>query len=94
MVDKLIQGLKLDTALLLAAKADQANCFLQLIISGADLGLVNKNGDNAMLFAKRSVFGSSEANILQQAIISGKRVHSTNLEVFSLLHFVTWNRQL
>ncbi|KAK0587176.1 hypothetical protein LWI29_018702 [Acer saccharum] len=78
-----------DTALMLAAKADQAECFLELIISGADLGLVSDNGDSAMQLAKRSVFGSSLANIIRQAIITRKGVHSTNLEVFSVLHFVT-----
>ncbi|KAJ0049616.1 hypothetical protein Pint_14791 [Pistacia integerrima] len=78
-----------DTALMLAAKSDQADCFLELIISGADLGLINNNGDSAMQLAKRSAFGSSLANILRQAIITRKRICSTNLEVFSLLHFVT-----
>lgn len=74
-----------DTASMLAAKADQA----ELIISGADLGLINNNGDSAMQLAKRSAFGSSVANIIRQAIIMEKRVCSTNLEVFSVLHFVT-----
>ncbi|KAJ0104706.1 hypothetical protein Patl1_17385 [Pistacia atlantica] len=78
-----------DTALMLAAKSDQAGCFLELIISGADIGLINNNGDSAMQLAKRSAFGSSLANILRQAIITKKRICSTNLEVFSLLHFVT-----
>ncbi|XP_021892850.1 ankyrin-3-like [Carica papaya] len=78
-----------DTALMLAAKADQADCFLELIISGADLGLVNNNGESAVQLAKRSMFGSSLANIFQKAITAGVKVTSTNLEVFSLLHFVS-----
>ncbi|XP_048230096.1 ankyrin-3 isoform X2 [Ricinus communis] len=77
-----------DTALMLAAKADHPDCFLELIISGADLGLLNNSGDTAIQLAKRSAFGSSLANLFWQVIITGRRVCSTNLEVFSLLHFV------
>ena len=77
-----------DTALMLAAKADQAGYFLELIVSGADLGLVNNNGETAVQLAKRSVFGSSLADIFRQAITTGRKVYSSNLEVFSLLHFV------
>ncbi|KDP25227.1 hypothetical protein JCGZ_20383 [Jatropha curcas] len=77
-----------DTALMLAAKADQADCFLELMISGADMGLVNKSGDSAIQLAKRSAFGSSLVGILRRAVITGSKVCSTNLEVFSLLHFV------
>ena len=77
-----------DTALMLAAKADQAGYFLELIVSGADLDLVNNNGETAVQLAKRSVFGSSLADIFRQAITTGRKVSSSNLEVFSLLHFV------
>lgn len=77
-----------DTALMVAAKSDQADSFLELIISGADLGLTNNYGDTALQLAKRSVFGSSLVNILKQAIQTGKKICSSNLEVFSLLHFV------
>lgn len=77
-----------DTALMVAAKSDQADSFLELIISGADLGLTNNYGDTALQLAKRSVFGSSLVNILKQAIQTGKKIFSSNLEVFSLLHFV------
>jgi len=77
-----------DTALMLAAKSDQADCFLELIVSGADLGLVNNNGESAVHLVKRSVFGSSLADIFRQAITTGRKVCSSNLEVFSLLHFV------
>ncbi|XP_011040607.1 PREDICTED: ankyrin-3-like isoform X1 [Populus euphratica] len=77
-----------DTALMLAAKSDQADCFLELIVSGADLGLVNNNGESAVHLVKRSVFGSSLADIFRQAITTGRKVRSSNLEVFSLLHFV------
>ncbi|KAJ9706392.1 hypothetical protein PVL29_001751 [Vitis rotundifolia] len=78
-----------DTALMVAAKADQADCFLELSIAGADLGLVNNNGDSAVQLAKKSLFRSSMADIFQRAIITGTKICSSNLEVFSLLHFVT-----
>ncbi|KAJ7015136.1 hypothetical protein NC653_004443 [Populus alba x Populus x berolinensis] len=72
---------------MLAAKADQAGYFPELIVSGAELDLVNNNGETAVQLAKRSVFGSSLADIFRQAITTGRKVYS-NLEVFSLLHFV------
>lgn len=77
-----------DTALMVAAKANQANCFLELITAGADLGLINNNGESAMQLAKKSVFGSSMADILKRAIVTGTTICSSNIEVFSLLHFV------
>lgn len=77
-----------DTALMVAARADHTDCFLELINASADLGLVNNVGDSAMQLAKRSIFGSSVANILRRAISNGTKICSTNLEVFSLLHFV------
>ncbi|KAK9275474.1 hypothetical protein L1049_022741 [Liquidambar formosana] len=73
---------------MVAARADQADCFLELIIAGADLGVVNNDGDSAVQLAKRSVFGSSVANIIHRAINTGTKICSTKLEVFSLLHFV------
>ncbi|RVW14803.1 Ankyrin-3 [Vitis vinifera] len=78
-----------DTALMVAAKADQADCFLELIIAGADLGLINNNGDSAVQLAKKSLFRSSTADIFRRAIITGTKICSSNLEVFSLLHFLT-----
>nr|TKR75032.1 hypothetical protein D5086_0000289440 [Populus alba] len=71
-----------DTALMLAAKADQAGYFPELIVSGAELDLVNNNGETAVQLAKRSVFGSSLADIFRQAITTGRKVYS-NLELES-----------
>ncbi|XP_073263811.1 uncharacterized protein [Populus alba] len=45
-----------DTALMLAAKADQAGYFPELIVSGAELDLVNNNGETAL----ESEFGNTE----------------------------------
>lgn len=75
------------TPLMLAAKADHADCFLELVIAGADLGLVGSLGKSAVELAKRSLFGSSLVDILSQALIARRNICSTNLDVFSPLHF-------
>ncbi|KAL5726745.1 hypothetical protein ACHQM5_000011 [Ranunculus cassubicifolius] len=77
-----------ETALMLSAKADQADCFLELVVAGADLGLLSKSGNSAIQLAKRSMFESSIPDIFRQAIASGTKLCSTNLEVFSPLHYV------
>ncbi|KAI8569932.1 hypothetical protein RHMOL_Rhmol02G0316300 [Rhododendron molle] len=56
--------------LMIAAKPDQADCFLELIIAGADLGLLNNYRDSAMQLAKRSGFGSLVVSIIRHAILS------------------------
>ncbi|OWM85160.1 hypothetical protein CDL15_Pgr027947 [Punica granatum] len=76
-----------ETALMVATKFDQPECFLQLVVSGADLGLVNNNGDSAVQLAKRSCFSSSLPKLISTAILSGENVFSSRLEVFSSLHF-------
>ncbi|RWR89553.1 ankyrin-3-like protein isoform X1 [Cinnamomum micranthum f. kanehirae] len=75
------------TALMLAAKADNADCFLQLVNAGADLGLVSSLGETAVKLAEKSLFGSSVVDILSQAFITRRNVCSTSLDVFSPLHF-------
>lgn len=75
------------TALMLAAKADHADCFLELVIAGADLGLVSTMGESAVELAKRSLFWSSITDILSRAIMATATIRSTNLYVFSPLHF-------
>ncbi|KAJ6966932.1 hypothetical protein NC652_004482 [Populus alba x Populus x berolinensis] len=76
-----------DTALMLAAKADQAGYFLELIVSGAELDLVNNNGETAVQLAKRSVFGSSLADIFRQAITTGRKLESEfgNTELLQMI---------
>lgn len=76
-----------ETALMITAKFDQPDCFLELMVSGADLGLVNHNGDDAVQLARRSSFSSSLSKLISQAILMGENVFSSRLEVFSSLHF-------
>ncbi|KAG0474836.1 hypothetical protein HPP92_014522 [Vanilla planifolia] len=77
-----------ETPLMISAKADQAECFLELLLAGADLGLVSSSGDSAIELAKRSVFSSSIVGILSQALVAGAAIHSSNLMLFSPLHFI------
>lgn len=78
-----------NTALMIAALFDQPECFLELITAGADLGLVNNTGESAVSLAKRSAFASSLSNIFGQAITAREKIYSSNLEVFSPLHFAS-----
>lgn len=78
-----------ETPLMISAKANHAECFLKLLVAGADLGLVSCSGDTAIELAKRSSFSSSIMDIFSQALFVGAPIHSSNLHVFSPLHFVT-----
>ncbi|XP_010934194.1 uncharacterized protein [Elaeis guineensis] len=80
-----------ETPLMISAKADHADCFLELLIAGADLGLVSNSGDTAVQLAKRSVFASSIINTFSQALYAGASLRSTDLSVFSPLHFAAGN---
>ena len=77
-----------ETPLMITAGFDHPDCFLELLVAGGDLGLVNNSGDSPIQLAKRSVFSSSIDDILSQALISGASICSTDLSVFSSLHFV------
>lgn len=80
-----------ETPLMISAKADHAACFLELLIAGADLGLASNSGDTAVQLAKRSVFACSIINTFSQALNAGASLCSTDLSVFSPLHFVAGN---
>ncbi|KAL0913364.1 hypothetical protein M5K25_016819 [Dendrobium thyrsiflorum] len=77
-----------ETPLMVSAKADHAECFLELVLAGADLGLLSHTGYSAIDQAKRSAFSSSIIDILSQALFTGATIHSSNLRVFSPLHFI------
>ncbi|KAG9455469.1 hypothetical protein H6P81_008373 [Aristolochia fimbriata] len=78
-----------ETALMVGAIAGKCDCFVELVAAGADLGLTNNSGENAFQLAKRSSFGSYLDDILSRAIISRKDIFSSNLDVFSPLHFAS-----
>ena len=62
-----------DIALMLVAKADQVDCFLELIISSSDLGLIHYNGESVVQLENNNVFGSSMTDIFRRAINIGKK---------------------
>ncbi|KAL6005789.1 hypothetical protein ACLOJK_006362 [Asimina triloba] len=76
-----------ETALMISAKADHMDCFLELATAGADLGLTSSLGESAVQLAKRSEFGSSVMDILLKVITARSGFCSSNLDVFSPLHF-------
>lgn len=77
-----------ETPLMISARFDHAECFRELLVAGGDLGLVSNSGDSPINLAKRSVFSSSIMDILSQVLISGASICSTDLSVFSPLHYV------
>ncbi|PKU80791.1 ankyrin-3 [Dendrobium catenatum] len=77
-----------ETPLMVSAKADHAECFLELVLAGADLGLLSHTGYSAIELAERSAFSSSIVDILSQALFTGATIHSSNPRVFSPLHFI------
>ncbi|XP_068669832.1 uncharacterized protein [Aristolochia californica] len=77
-----------ETAVMMTARAGKPDCFLALVSAGADLGLINSSGDNAIQLAK-SCFQSDLDDILSKAIIFRKDIFSSNLDVFSPLHFAS-----
>jgi ankyrin repeat protein len=77
-----------DTPLMLSARAGHSDCFLELIKFGADLGIANNEGETAITIANLSSFRSSIVDILMRALNCGARLVSSDMTVFSPLHFV------
>ena len=73
---------------MLCAKANHQECFMELLVAGADLGLVNMAGQNAVSIAEESGFASSVHQILWDTLKAGQKINSSDLQVFSPLHFV------
>uniref|UniRef100_A0A0E0JZI3 Uncharacterized protein n=1 Tax=Oryza punctata TaxID=4537 RepID=A0A0E0JZI3_ORYPU len=76
-----------DTPLMVSARCGHSDCFLELIKFGADLGIVNNAGDTAIMLAKKSSFSSTTIDILSRALSSGGCITSSDITVFSPLHF-------
>lgn len=77
-----------ETPLMISAKADHADCFLELVLAEADLGLLSHSGDSIVELAKRSAFSSSIVDIFLQALYAGATIYSSDISVFSPLHFI------
>uniref|UniRef100_A0A0D9VFP4 Uncharacterized protein n=1 Tax=Leersia perrieri TaxID=77586 RepID=A0A0D9VFP4_9ORYZ len=76
-----------DTPLMISARCGHSDCFLELIKLGADLGMVNNEGDTATKLAKKSSFSSTITDILCRGLSSGACITSSDITVFSPLHF-------
>ncbi|XP_062223334.1 uncharacterized protein LOC133922150 [Phragmites australis] len=76
-----------DTPLMVSARAAHPDCFLELIKFEADLGIVNNAGESAIMIAKKSSFRSSVVDILIRALSCGACLISSDMTVFSPLHF-------
>ncbi|XP_020262481.1 ankyrin-3-like [Asparagus officinalis] len=77
-----------ETPLMISARFDHGDCFQELLVAGGDLGLLSNLGDSPIQLAKRSAFSSSIIDIFSQVLASGSSICSTDLSVFSPLHFV------
>jgi ankyrin repeat protein len=88
-------GCKLDiqthsgtTALMLCAKESFQDCFNYLLVSGADVGLLNQDGQSVMSIADLHGNGPTIHNSVWEALKAGQTVYSSNPKVFSSLRFV------
>lgn len=77
-----------ETALMLSVKANHQECFKELLFSGADMAKVNMDGKNVVNIAEVNNCVSFIRQIFSDAIKSGKTIYSSNLQVFSPLHFM------
>ncbi|GLJ55644.1 hypothetical protein SUGI_1195080 [Cryptomeria japonica] len=65
-----------ETALMLCARANHHECFMELLVAGADLGLLNRAGQSAVSIAEDSGFESSVRQVLCATIKEGKKIKS------------------
>ncbi|GLJ23312.1 hypothetical protein SUGI_0441020 [Cryptomeria japonica] len=77
-----------ETALMLSIKSNHLECFRELLFSGADLAIVNLAGQNAVNMAETNNCILSIYQIVSEAIRAGKKLYSSNFQLFSPLHFV------
>ncbi|KAL2645151.1 hypothetical protein R1flu_012738 [Riccia fluitans] len=74
-----------DTPLMICAKYKYWDCFEELLAAGADLGMQNSSGQNAISIAEGNGYGTGLQKIIWDAVVKGK-VTCTDPEVFSALH--------
>ncbi|KAH9558803.1 hypothetical protein CY35_06G026300 [Sphagnum magellanicum] len=77
-----------NTALMLCAKVGFQDCFKYLLIAGADVGLLNQQGQSVMSITYVCGSGSSIHDIMWEALKAGHTIYSSNPEVFNSVHFV------
>lgn len=74
-----------ETALMLCERANHHECFMELLVAGVDLGLLNWVGQSAVSIAEDNGFESSVHQVLCATIKEGKKIKSSDLQVFSSL---------
>lgn len=77
-----------ETALMLCAVYGHQECFHELLLAGADFGAVNKAGQNIVDIAEGTNQGFFVYKTVCDSILSGQKLYSSDLRVFSPLHFV------
>lgn len=77
-----------ETALMLCAVFGHQECFHELLLAEADFGAVNKAGHHVIAIAEATNHGAFIHQIIWDAIVSGKKVYSSNMQIFSPLFFV------
>ena len=76
-----------ETALMLCISMGHKECFYELLLAGTDFGVVNKAGQTVIEVMDASSYRLTMHHIIWGAILSGKNLHSSNIESFSILHF-------
>lgn len=78
-----------DTALMICSRHKHQDCLKVLVSGGADFGLINSDGQSASSIATSVKWTLSFQQVVVDAILAGKVIHSSNASVFSILMFVT-----
>eukprot|EP00249_Psilotum_nudum_P021651 c28188_g3_i1 orf=387-2627(-) len=78
-----------ETALMLCAIYGHRECFQELLAAGADFGIANNSGQSVVGVAESCCHGSFVHQVTCDAILAGQELFSSNLQVFSPLHFAT-----
>ncbi|XP_024541349.1 ankyrin repeat domain-containing protein 17-like isoform X1 [Selaginella moellendorffii] len=82
-----VVGANEETGLMLAARLGLEQCCKELLLAGADAGFINTGGNSALTVAKANGNGASFNDVIWKALESGCSIQSSNLHVFSQLHF-------
>eukprot|EP00250_Pteridium_aquilinum_P017277 c23544_g1_i3 orf=333-2561(+) len=77
-----------ETAIMLCAIHGHQECFCELLHAGADFAATNKAGQSVIDVAKDTSQDRFVYQTLCNTILSGKKLYSSDLQVFSPLHFV------
>eukprot|EP00250_Pteridium_aquilinum_P017235 c23519_g1_i1 orf=646-2880(-) len=77
-----------ETALMLCAVGAHLDCFRELLTAGADFATVNKAGQTVIDLLDFCSHRFLVYELIWDAILSGKKISSSNVQVFSALHFV------